>query len=87
MYKNDILICNCSSVEHQIVIRKDEEDNIVYCEIHLMKLSFLKRLWKGIKYILGYKCKYGNFEEFIFSKEHGDKLIELGNFLKEKSEV
>ena len=83
----EILVCACSSVEHQIVISKDEEDKIVYCEIHLAKLPFLKRLWKGIKYIFGYKCVFGNFEEFIFSKDHGDKLIELGNFLKNESEV
>lgn len=80
---DEILICACSSDEHQIVIHKDEEDKMIYCSIHLVTLPFWQRLLGAIKYMFGYKCKYGNFEEIILNHKHADKLIELGNFLKE----
>lgn len=72
--EEEILICECNSVEHQIVFRYDEEDNYVYCSMHLAKYNFFKRLVNGIRYIFGYRCRYGDFEEFIFKKEHSKKL-------------
>jgi len=81
----EILVCDCSSREHQIVIEHDREDNIVYCHIHLVKFGFFSRLKSGLRYIFGYKCKYGNWDEFIFKEEHADKLIEIGKILKNKN--
>lgn len=78
---NDILICECSSMEHQIVVSYNEDDNIVYCLIYLNNFPFWKRLRAGIKYIFGYKCKYGNFEEFIFSPQHVDKIEKIKEIL------
>lgn len=79
---DELLICACSSDEHQIILHKDEEDKMVYCSIHLVKLPFWQRLIRGIKYIFGYKCKYSNFEEFILDNRHTDKLKELIKFLE-----
>ena len=31
MKDNEILICTCNSVEHQIVFVKDEEEKLIYC--------------------------------------------------------
>lgn len=78
---DELLICACSSDEHQIIIHKD--DDIVYCSVHLVNLPFFTRLWNAIKYIFGYKCKYGNFEEFILSKKHVDSLKNVVKFLEE----
>lgn len=81
--KKDVLICACNSTEHQIVLHLDQEDKVIYCHIHLTSYqSFFKRLWVGIKYIFGYKCKYGHWDEFIINHEHSDKLIELGQKIK-----
>lgn len=79
----EILICACHSTEHQIVIQKDEEDNVLYCSIHLSPLPWYKRIVNGIKYIFGYRCKYGDFEEFLFDKKHITKLNQMVNFLNE----
>lgn len=79
---DELLICACSSDEHQIILHKDEEEKMVYCTIHLVTLPFWQRLIHGIKYIFGYKCKYGNFEEFILDNKHTDKLKELVKFLE-----
>lgn len=85
MRKDDkeILVCACHSVEHQVVISYDEEDNQAYISIHLVPLySFWKRFVHGIKYIFGYRCKYGDFDEFLFKEEHAEKLQELVEKLK-----
>ena len=77
-----ILVCYCSSREHQIVVQYDKEDNQVYCHIHLSNYdSFWKRLKNGFMYIFGYKSKYGHFDEFIFKPEHSDKLKEISDIL------
>ena len=79
----NILICDCSSEEHQIVIRKDQDDNMVYCHIHLTQHGFWRRLLKGVKYIFGYKSKYGHWDEFIFTPKHVEKLKEITDILSQ----
>lgn len=81
----EIMVCACSSVEHQIVFSKWDDDDgykYVYAMIHLNKLSFFERLIHGIKYIFGYKCRYGDFEEFIIDNKNVNKLKEIVNFIE-----
>ena len=84
--KRDILICECHSTEHQIVIGKDEEDGVVYCHIHLSNRPWWKRLYYGIKFIFGYKCKYGHWDEFLFNPNDVDKLKEIVDLLEKHKE-
>lgn len=84
---NDILICSCSSMEHQIVISQDPTDfdeNIAYLHIHLSSRPFWSRIKYGIKYIFGRKCKYGHWDEFIFENKHIPQLEKLVTSLKAK---
>jgi hypothetical protein len=69
-----IMVCDCSSREHQIVIEHEPDCNMVFCHIHLAKRSFWRRIIPAIKYMFGYNCRYGHFEEFVFGVEHIDKL-------------
>lgn len=80
MIKRDLLICQCASLEHQAIVTTFDDEPKVYISIHMAKHSFLKRLWHGIKYILGYKCIYGDFEEIILHKEH---ITQVENILKQ----
>lgn len=80
-----VLICECSSREHQIIIQQDTDDNLIYCHIHLVKDGFWRRLKAGLKYIFGYKCKYGQWEEFILKPEHANQLRELSELLSKHS--
>lgn len=83
--KDEILICDCSSVEHQMVLRFDDDKDLgrqVFVEMHLVPLVWYKRLWLGIKYIFGYKCCYGNFEEVILSPKHARQIYGLYRFLR-----
>lgn len=77
-----VLICDCSSSEHSVIFQYDEEDKECYISIHLSKLSLWNRLKHSFKYIFGYRCKYGDFDEIILNESHADYLIELGKKLK-----
>jgi hypothetical protein len=82
--KDELIICDCESTEHQMVLRYDDDKDLgrmVYVEIHLVPLVWYKRMWMGIKYIFGYKCKYGNFEEMILSPKHTRQVYDLYEFL------
>jgi len=82
--KDELIICECSSAEHQMVLRFDDDKDLgrqVFVEMHLVPLVWYKRLWLGIKYIFGYKCKYGNFEEMILSPKHARQVYNLYRFL------
>lgn len=82
--ESEILICDCNSSEHQIIIHKDSDENTVYCHIHLVKRRFWKRFILGIKYIFGYKCKFGHWDEFIFKPEHSQQIQNLLEHLNRK---
>jgi hypothetical protein len=72
-----ILICNCNSTEHQIVLLQAENDDVLYLQIHLAPRPFLHRLKYAIKYIFGYRCKYGAWDEFELTKEHVEILNQI----------
>ena len=84
--KNDneiLLLCDCSSAEHQLIVSWDNDDNEVYARVHLANRDgFLRRLWHGLKYAFGYKSMYGNFDEVILRKEDADNLQKVVDHLK-----
>jgi len=66
-WDNEILLCECHSDEHQILLFYNETEfdnghksNMCYAHVHLTTYkSFWKRLVHATKYIFGYKSKYG----------------------------
>ncbi len=78
----ELLTCVCSSIEHQIIIRYDEDEKEVYANIYLSDLPIGKRILNAIKYIFGHKSKYGDFEEFIFDKRDIPALENVVTHLK-----
>jgi hypothetical protein len=89
----EILICNCHSTEHQLVILYEEDTTeegrtypMCYFHIHLNKKPFWKRVKYGIAYIFGRQCKYGAFDEFIFNPDDADKLQHLTDYLRSQKE-
>lgn len=65
-----------------IKIKYNEALNNIYCDIHLNKLSFWKRLKTSIKYLFGFDSKFGDFDEFIFDEQHAETLLRMGYRLK-----
>ena len=84
--KNDheiLMLCECSSCEHQLIIRYDNNEDEVYVNMHLANYKrFWRRLWHGLKYIFGYKSRYGEFDEVILRKEDADNLQKVVDHLK-----
>jgi hypothetical protein len=75
--------CSCESDEHQMNFRffaDSLDDEFIYCTISLVpEKNIFKRFWKAIKYLFGYKSKFGDFEEFILDK---NKIYEIKNIIE-----
>jgi hypothetical protein len=80
----EFMLCDCESIEHQITLRKDDELKDIYMTIHLKPFPWYKRIANGIKYIFGYRCAYGDFDEFILSHKHADTLRKMADFLSKE---
>lgn len=81
--KNELFVCQCNSVEHQMIVSYIPDDKEVYVSVHLVpEWKLWKRIKMAIKYIFGYRCCYGHFDEFIFKKEDADKLQSVVDYLK-----
>lgn len=83
----ELFLCTCGDVSDQIIMRywTDYEKDVypsVYVSFYLNELPFFKRLWYGIKYIFGYRCKYGHFGEIILKPEDYTKMEKVVDFLK-----
>lgn len=80
--RTDLLLCDCSSPEHQMIIRYDDEDKMVFVSIILSGVSLKERIIRGIRYIFGRECVYGHFQELILTKEHIPQLEKVIEHLK-----
>jgi hypothetical protein len=85
--EREIIICECHSTEHQMVVTYDNDENhpMVYLHIHLTKRPFWKRVIYGIKYIFGKQSRYGAFDEMILNPEDVpkfEKVVEHLNGLR-----
>ena len=81
--KEEYFSCLCHSDEHTIRFTyfedqfDDIEDAEIYLSVFLNEYSFFKRLWLGIKYIFGYKCRYGHFGCWSLKPNDAKRLKEL----------
>lgn len=70
-----ILVCDCSSLEHQVCFWYDGEDKELYCTIHLTHYdSIFKRIRTAVKYIFGHKSRFGEWDETYFNDKELTKL-------------
>lgn len=76
--KRTLFVCRCYSIEHSFVVSADDED--LFIEVHLSSVPLWQRVRNAIRYILGRKSKWGDFEEVLLSPDQaldlGDKLVE-----------
>ena len=79
--------CACFSPEHALRFdlldnNDDKSNNADNVELSTTVFlgqhdSFIQRVWLAIKYIFGYKCRYGHFDCYIMRPEDADRFIEL----------
>lgn len=60
----------------------DRNYSMCYIHTHLNMKPFWERLTYGIKYIFGYQCRYGAFDEFIIKPEDANEFEKVVNYLK-----
>lgn len=81
--KQEYYECQCSTPEHLIVFKLiDKDDDTICATIHLSKLPFYKRVVNGIKYIFGYSCQYGHFDEFLIDTDTAKRMIKMLNYFQ-----
>jgi hypothetical protein len=70
--------CACHSPEHTLRFCWDDKDNEIYTEVFLNQYhNFFKRIWIALKYVFGYKCKYGQFDCFLMQPKDAQRLKSL----------
>jgi len=75
----EYLECSCTSAEHLLRFTFDHgwkgECPEIFVDVQLNHFhGFWKRLWQGLKYIFGYKCRYGHWDESLLL---GDQVRQL----------
>lgn len=68
--------CACGANEHHMTFTYYDGDNEVYVQYFLQSQPFWKRLILGIKYIFGYKCRYGHFGETVLDRQAAGAIIQ-----------
>jgi len=72
--------CGCGSPEHQFVLsyipsvwspEERDPDRLtaeMYLEAHLNTWhNVFRRIWTALKYVVGYKCRHGQWDEVVLS--------------------
>lgn len=76
--KRTLFTCRCFSLEHSFFVSADEDD--LFIEVHLASAPFWVRVKNAIRYVLGGKSEWGDFEEILLSPE---QALDLSNKLNE----
>ena len=71
--------CGCHSAEDilNFVLCKEKNYKEIYLTIFLDNGPWWERLWLGLKYIFGYKCKYGHFNCWTMNEEDAQRLKKM----------
>lgn len=89
--ENDILVCACHNVDHNVIITHDTEDKLVYVNVRLEDdQSFLDRLKTAFKYLFKIKRYKSDYTEFILDSNdipNLKKIIATLNELKEPENI
>lgn len=80
LFKKTHFECECDSDEHTFTVRLDTEDGVMYTSVYLNQYhGFFARCWLALKYVFGYRCKYGHWDSVLLSEKEATKLRDLCN--------
>lgn len=78
MFDSEFFECECQSDEHTLRFMLDTEENELLASIFLNDYrSFWKRFVTAVKYLFGYKCKYGHWDTWTLRKDDVERLAYL----------
>lgn len=70
--------CSCYSIEHTMQWFVNPESGEIHTEVFLNTTDrWWERVWVGIKYIFGYKSKYGQWDSFLLRHEDHAKFWKM----------
>ena len=70
--------CQCSSDEHTLKFNIDPEDGTIYTSVYLNNFyPWYHRVVVAIKYIFGYKSKFGAWDCTLIRPEDNKRLVDL----------
>jgi len=81
--EQQLITCECGLTEHQFVLTLYDwgDDVEVFMEPHLSTYrNFFERAWAAIRYVFGYRSKYGEFDCVSLGEE---QLIQISGFVKD----
>jgi len=79
--------CDCGGDEHTLRFTLDKKDNSLYTTIFLNQYRpWYSRFWVAIKYIFGYKSKYGHWDVWILRYEDAERLQTMLSALEDRKE-
>jgi hypothetical protein len=80
--------CACCSDEHTVRFVYDADENELYLSMFLNQYrSVLQRIWVAVKYVCGYKCRYGHWDVWTMQSDDARRLRDLvGKLCEENSE-
>lgn len=83
--KTEFFECQCSSDEHTLKFTVDEEDGTIYTNTFINDwYPWYYKIWLAIKYVFGYKSKYGHFDSFQMREEDQIRMLDL---LKKSNDI
>ena len=70
--------CACGGDEHTLRFIVDTKDKELYASVYLNNYrSIWQRVWVAVKYVFGYKCKYGHWDNWILNPEDAVRLKQM----------
>lgn len=69
--------CACHSDEHTLrfILSFDDDDPCIYTSVFLRERQWWKRIWPAVKYVFGYKCRFGHWDCFELKPEDAQRLM------------
>ena len=82
------VLCDCKSPEHQMVLTKGIDNkwgSFISVEFHLVTYrNIFKRVWVAVKYIFGYRSRYGEWDDILINTDEAERIRDyINKFLKE----
>lgn len=79
---NDYFECTCSSKEHVFCVTSEQSDGDYPPELFfnfqlIQPKNMFGKITTAIKYLLGYKCKYGHWDVVNLSEDDTNRLLVL----------
>lgn len=74
--------CICGADEHALRFILNKEDKEIYTSVFMdADPRWYMRAWLMLKYVFGYRCRYGYFGSWCLRKEDVNRLKDLLNKL------